>query len=141
MMIYYIHVLLLPLHPLPHLVCLSTFCILCSSVAFHVALTIIILATIVTFYSSIKEKGKTYVLLCEDLLYECTSAVLADCIDYTKHRTLYSPLTLSVRIIRCLISPVGSTTDSMWWIQIVLDNTIRRLSTKYRQLHNYLQLE
>ena len=52
----YIHILCLLFHSPYRLVCLSTFCSLSSSMTCHAALTIVILATIVTFYSSIKKK-------------------------------------------------------------------------------------
>ena len=71
----YIHILCLLFHSPYRLVCLSTFCSLCYTLTLHVSSTIVILAAIVTFDSSIKkEKKKTYVSLCEDLFYECCAA-------------------------------------------------------------------
>ena len=73
-------------------------------------------ATIVTFDSSIKKEEKKHMYRCVKICF--TSAVLlADCIDYNTHRSLYSLLTLAGR----------STTDGMRWIQISLDNTVRRV--------------
>ena len=60
-----LHLLLLLL-----LACLSIFCVLCYTVTLHVALTIIILATKVTFYSN-KKTTRKYGLLREDLFYKC----------------------------------------------------------------------
>ena len=62
-------------------------------------------------------------------MYRCvkicfTSAVLSDCIDYNKDRTLYLPLTPAAR-------KDPPTTDGMLWIQISLDHTLRRLVAQW----------
>ena len=79
-----------------------------------------------------KETEKHNMYCCVKICF--TSAVLlADCIEYNKHRTLYSPLTRASTVPHGRTSGT-STTDGMRWIQISLDNTIRRLSAKCNRL-------
>ena len=77
-----------------------------------------------------KKKKEKHMYRCVKICF--TSAVLlADCIDFNKHRTLYSPLTFS----ECDGVTAGrSTTNGMRWNQISLDNTIRRVFAKWTRL-------
>ena len=58
--------------------CLSTSCFLCYSVILHTGYTIVILATIVTFHSSIKKKQKKHNMYCYVKICFTSAVLLAD---------------------------------------------------------------
>ena len=104
-------------HHLLLLVCLPTFCVLCGTVTLHVALTIIMLATKVTFYSSIFLIKKSEIVIA---MWRFVLQVLPHCMDDNKNCTLYSTLTL-VMATNCVI-------QTRW------DDTVGGVSARWTRL-------
>ena len=105
------------LHLLLLLVCFSSSCWLCFSVAFHDSLTITILATKVTFYSSIFLIKKSEIVIA---MWRFVLQVLPHCMDDNKNCTLYSTLTL-VMATNCVI-------QTRW------DDTVGGVSARWTRL-------